>query len=129
MFWKYKGHCAYCGDKLFSMDNMQVDHIEPIFRGRPKSEQQFLEKERLESFENKNPACCRCNRWKSTYSIEQFRDQIQQQTKRLKRDSAGYRLARAFQLIEETDNPVKFYFETCGHEPVQPQILKVQILF
>ena len=28
---KYNGHCAYCGKEL-TFEQMQVDHIEPIFR-------------------------------------------------------------------------------------------------
>jgi len=60
--------------------------------------------------DNFNPSCARCNRWKSTFSVEQFREEISKQIERLKRDSSGFRLAVDYNLINyKTD--VKFYFE------------------
>lgn len=39
------------------------------------------------------------------------REQIEKQFERLKRDSAGFRLACDFAKIQEIKAPVKFYFE------------------
>jgi len=61
--------------------------------------------------DNLNPACARCNKWKDTMSIETFRNEIQQQLIRLKRDSSNYRIALDFGMIKENNEPIVFYFE------------------
>jgi len=60
---------------------------------------------------NLNPSCERCNRWKQTYSIEQFRKEIELQVERLRRTQAGFRLAEDFGIIQERNTAVVFYFE------------------
>ncbi len=98
---KFNKRCAYCGFKI-TLKSMQIDHIEPKHLGGSNDE------------DNLNPACRRCNKWKATYSIEEFRGEIQKQPERLKRDSAGYRLALDFGIIEESKGSkglVLFYFE------------------
>ncbi len=92
---------------------MQVDHVVPIYRGW---EDKVLEKFGLErgkeTEENLFPSCARCNRWKSTWSLEKFREEIQIQVERLNKRSNNYRMAKDFGLIEETGNKVVFFFET-----------------
>lgn len=94
---KYGGRCAYCGDLLG--DRFQIDHIDPKYIGGK------------DDLENLNPSCARCNNWKQTFSIEQFRNEIQRQTERLAKYQSGYRLAKDFGLILETGVPIKFWFE------------------
>jgi hypothetical protein len=60
----------------------------------------------------KMPACARCNRWKSVHSLEQFRAEIGAQVARVRRDSAGFRLAEDFGLIIEASHPIYFFFES-----------------
>lgn len=112
VFGKYGGKCAYCGCEL--QKGWHVDHIEPAFHNWSDEDiKQHLKKPRgLNEIENYNPACPRCNRWKGTWSIEQFRNEISMQTERLKRDSPQFRLAMDFGLLKENKEPIKFYFET-----------------
>lgn len=108
---KCQGHCAYCG-KTISMKEMQVDHIEPHWHTL--SEDQALKagiKKGSHDLENLNPACARCNKWKSTYSLETFRKVIQTSLDRLERDTPNFRLARDFGLLKTNENQVTFYFE------------------
>ena len=97
IFDKYNGKCAYCGTELIK--GWHVDHINAINR---KGEN---------SVENYNPSCMQCNIWKSTYTIEQFRKEVEQQVNRLNNYSANYRNAKRYGLITETNIEVKFYFE------------------
>lgn len=111
---KFNGHCAYCGKEI-TIKQMQVDHIVPKFHTW-KDEEQFaklIKKERgTDDYSNLNPSCSRCNKWKSTFSIEQFRNEIFMQIDRLKRDSSAFRMASDFGIIRETKIDVFFYFET-----------------
>jgi len=108
---KCQGHCAYCGKKI-SMKEMQVDHIEPHWHTL--SEDQALKvgiKKGSHDLENLNPSCARCNKWKSTFSLESFRKVVETSLDRLERDTPNFRLARDFGLLKTNRHPVKFYFE------------------
>jgi 5-methylcytosine-specific restriction endonuclease McrA len=117
---KHNGHCAYCGDKI-SVKDMQIDHIIPqlnyelIFKNNiQKMIPSFLKHltiRDLHHIDNLNPACRVCNKWKSTYHLELFRYELQEQTKRLKLRSSNYRMALRYGLVQETDVKIIFYFE------------------
>jgi hypothetical protein len=66
VYQKYDGHCAYCGRKLV-MKDMQVDHIVSRYNAG------------TDDLDNLNPSCRMCNFRKQTYTIEQFREEIQDQ--------------------------------------------------
>lgn len=122
---KCKGHCAYCG-KQIAIKDMQIDHIIPqsnwttIFKNLPngstrKMIPEFLNHltiDDLHHIDNLNPACRVCNKWKSTYHLELFRSEIQEQTKRLQLRSSNYRIAKLYGLVSECDVKVKFHFES-----------------
>lgn len=111
VFNKYNGKCAYCGCSLGS--KWHVDHIVPKRRGDSEATLKKLNKVRgSDNFDNLNPSCIRCNIRKNSLTLEQFRSEIQEQVKRLKRDSNQFNLALDYNLIEETNKEVKFYFET-----------------
>ena len=112
IFAKYGGRCAYCGIEL--QKGWHIDHIEPAYHNWSDDDiKKHIKKPRgLNEVENYNPACPRCNRWKGTWSIEEFRHEIFMQTERLKRDSASYRLLLDFKRIDEEYIPVEFFFET-----------------
>lgn len=110
VFAKYKGKCAYCGCEL--QKGWHIDHVEAVYRGwKDEHLQRSKIKRGSDDIENYNPSCPRCNRWKSTWTIEQFRAEISKQIERLKRDSPQFRLAMDYGIINETKQPVKFYFE------------------
>lgn len=110
---KYDCKCAYCGNPL-DLKSMQVDHIQPIYRN---DSDENLERMKVirgdDSIENYNPACRRCNHWKSTFTVEKFRGRIEAQLFQLKRDNSNYRMALDFGLIKEKKEPVIFHFELC----------------
>lgn len=119
IFNKFGGRCAYCGCEL--QKGWNVDHIEPrwhtwseedINRIKAKSNGKTDFKKGANDILNYNPSCPRCNKWKSTHTIEQFRQEISLQIIRLKRDSSNFRIACDYNLITETQKPVQFYFET-----------------
>ena len=107
---KYGGHCAYCGCNLEYKD-MQVDHIEPLYV----HEKEYASGKAgfLDDAENLMPACRACNFYKSTYSIEEFRERIETMKDRLKKMFI-YRLALKYGIVEEKSGKVEFFFEKQG---------------
>lgn len=97
---KYNGHCAYCGCELDYKD-MQVDHISSVYWHNGEN-----------SIENYNPACRMCNFYKSTYTIEKFRENLQTLHERLEKNFI-YRLAKKYGIVTEHSEKVEFYFEKC----------------
>jgi len=104
---RFGGCCAYCGDVLG--DRFHADHTEAIYRdsfydeGMWKPENDVLDK--------LFPACAPCNLFKSVFSIEQFRHEIQMQTERARKTSVNFRTAERFGLVTIKNRPVVFYFE------------------
>lgn len=95
---KYGGHCAYCGCELEYKD-MQVDHVASVYWNNGGNE-----------IDNLMPACRMCNFYKSTFTLDKFRERLQSLTERLDRDFT-YRLAKKYGIITERKEPVVFYFE------------------
>lgn len=96
---KYGGFCAYCGCKL-TLEKTHIDHIQPKY---------LLG---TDGIDNLNPSCQRCNTWKKTFSIEEFRQEIKMQIDRLRKNVAGFRLAEDFYMIEAFEElSPQFYFE------------------
>jgi 5-methylcytosine-specific restriction endonuclease McrA len=95
---KFGGCCAYCGEEI-TIKQMHIDHIYPQFLGG------------TDDIDNLNPACAPCNLWKKTYTVDEFRRQIELQAERLRKYQGGFRLAERFNQIKETGEPVIFWFE------------------
>ena len=93
---KYGGKCAYCGNHI-SLAEMQVDHIKPLALGG------------ADDISNFAPACRICNYYKSTLTIEKFREQLGLLKGRLEKDFT-YRLALKYGLIRVFTKPVGFFF-------------------
>lgn len=111
VFQKYGGKCAYCGCEL--QKGWNIDHIEPHWHTVNEAQAaKWGIKKGAHDISNFNPSCPRCNRWKSTFTIEQFRQEIQLQVQRLNSYSNNYRMAKDFNLIRETEAEVVFYYET-----------------
>ncbi len=95
---KYNHHCAYCGCEL-KYKEMQVDHITSKYWNNG-----------VDDISNYNPACRMCNFYKSTLSLEGFREQLQTIHKRLEKIFI-YRLAKKYGIITENKEQIEFYFE------------------
>ena len=93
----FGGRCAYCG-KPIAYEDMQVDHVVPLHNGGADNESNYF------------PACRMCNFYKSTLTIEKFREQLGLLKVRLEKDFT-YRLALKYGLIRECNRPVEFFFE------------------
>jgi 5-methylcytosine-specific restriction endonuclease McrA len=120
---KFGGKCAYCGEAI-ELKEMQVDHVIPqsdLVHNILKDE--FKRKETIPHFlrhllpsdmnhpDNLFPTCKVCNNWKSWHSLEDFRMEISLQVSRLRRDSAAFRMAERYDLINETGHDIEFWFE------------------
>lgn len=104
---KTGGFCYYCGNIL--RKTWHEDHVKPVIRNPYSGE---VTNQENDNTANKVPACPRCNRWKSSMSVESFRYVIENLITVLNRDSPQYRMAKDYGLIEETGKGVKFYFES-----------------
>lgn len=98
---KYNGRCGYCGEKI-DIKDMQVDHIVALRVGG------------TDTLDNMICSCRSCNRYKHTLPIEIFRKQLNEIPNRLFRDSAIFRLALKYNLIEVKNKNILFYFEKEG---------------
>ena len=105
----FNGHCAYCGCKLEYKD-MQVDHIESVFKA------EYHGKEVDDTLKNYFPSCRACNFYKSTYTLEQFRDNIQNLLIGKLRKDFNYKMLVKYGMIKEDFKPVIFYFEKDGEQ-------------
>lgn len=111
VFKKYDGFCAYCG-KIIFINKFHVDHIVPLFRGSTKEE--LLRYDRIKGtnhIDNLNPACASCNISKSTFTLEEWRNQLFLKIERLRKESTNFRLLEAFNIIKIQDERIIFYFE------------------
>lgn len=106
IYQKYDGKCAYCGDDLTG--KFTIDHITPKRRKDPKHPNKGKD-----TIDNYNPCCYSCNSSKSTFTLEQWREEISLKVDRLMRDSSQFRLVWRFGLIGFKKETVTFYFEEC----------------
>ena len=95
---RFGGLCGYCGKRQAK----EVDHIDSCHRNKPRGSS-FTDEELM-------PACKRCNYWKHTFTIEEFRAEIAAQRTRILQNS-GVIMAMEYGLVELTETPVVFYFE------------------
>lgn len=121
IFEKYGGKCAYCGCDLTK--NWHADHIEPIVRDSKwdRKSGRFVNSgtyrnPRNEILENFNPACPSCNIQKNSFTLEQFRSNIQGFLDSLNLYNTQYKFVKKYGLVTETKMQVKFFFETFSGE-------------
>ena len=105
---KCNHRCAYCGCELEYKD-MQIDHIIALNSGI------IMEDEESDNIKNLLPACRQCNFYKQTFTVEQFRQRIQETMINNLRKQFIYKLAVKYGLIEEHNKPITFYFERVEH--------------
>lgn len=123
---KSGGRCWYCGCELPER-GWHADHFEPVLRQSeivrvpvgnrfthkivPTGEVSWPERDKVA---NMVPACSACNLFKSAFSVEFFRKEIEAQIERARRSSVNFRTAERFGLIEAKPKPVVFWFEAQG---------------
>lgn len=95
---KTDGHCAYCGCRII-YNEMQIDHVVPIYNGGEDTESNML------------PACRSCNHYKGTSSLGAFRNKLEKMLDVLERDSVTYKIAKRFGLVVPKPKKITFYFE------------------
>ncbi len=107
----FGGRCAYCGKEI-TYQEMQVDHVKPVFRGWDEQLKQHLPDGYLGSDEmaNYHPSCRPCNFRKGTDDIEVFRAAIEHGLECCHRDFT-YRMMVRYGLVIEQPKKVQFYFE------------------
>lgn len=61
--------------------------------------------------ENLMPSCQSCNHYKSTFSLEEFREQLMLLRERLNKQHKIYSISKRYRLIEEKPNKIVFFFK------------------
>lgn len=110
----FGGLCAYCGAALG--ERWHADHVEPVERklarvdGRLVTTGEVHRPER-DTIANLWPACAPCNIDKHTFTLENWRQKLQDACNVLARNQPTYRHAVRFGLVHETLAAVIFHFE------------------
>lgn len=94
----FDGHCAYCGIEFKKV--FHVDHVIPVAAGGPDDISNYL------------PSCPKCNMFKNSFSLEQFRTSLEEQTFK----KCSFILAVRYGQITAHPKKIVFYFETLGHK-------------
>lgn len=106
---KYDGHCAYCG-KSIDIKDMQVDHIIP----KRKHVSFYLGYQadyvNVDDISNLNPSCRRCNHYKRTWDIEQYRGLIKKLANKVAGTYLG-KVAHDYKVVTIQEWDGVFYFE------------------
>jgi hypothetical protein len=145
IFNKYGGKCAYCGCELqkgWHVDEIEPvmrkrKYIPGGWFNKTTGERVYnltednetetqwrdgkwvsdgMEHPHRLTIENQNPACASCNINKHSGSLEDFRDLITGFMNHLNNVSTQYKFAKRYGLLQETNNPVVFYFETLNEK-------------
>ncbi len=93
---KCDGRCGYCG-KHITYKQMQVDHIHPKSRNG------------TNHIDNLMPSCRRCNHYKRSLTVEDFRERITTLHERL--NSYIIEVAKDYGIVEIKPHEGIFYYE------------------
>ena len=119
IYCKFNGKCAYCGHKI-KIGDMQVDHIIPRStysfhmqtRHKVPSFLSHLTINDVNHIDNLFPSCQVCNLRKLNYSLEDFRNEVNELVEILESKSHTYKLAKRFNFVKaKRVRTFKFYFE------------------
>ncbi|NQL70541.1 HNH endonuclease [Streptococcus suis] len=94
---KYNNHCAYCG-KVLDLKSLRVDHLHPHYRGGE------------DHIDNYMPACYQCNFYKSTHTLDDFREKLLSLHERVAQPFIA-RLGMQYGIVVIKQFDGKFYFE------------------
>jgi len=97
---KSKGFCWYCGCDIPLESRWHQDHCEPVHRisafldvaGKRKliATGEF-HRPHNDTEENLVPSCAPCNNFKMTFSVEEFRSELEAQIERARKSSVNFR--------------------------------------
>lgn len=115
---KFGGKCAYCGCELNG--KFQIDHLisKEWFKVEIRDKHSVpeflfhLTENDVNHIDNLMPACCSCNNYKHSFTLNVFREQIGLLVQRLNSTFTQYKIAKRYGLVSENIKPIKFYFET-----------------
>lgn len=115
---KTAGKCFYCGCEL-PEKGWHADHFHNIgrdleIRGNKIVSTNKSSRPELDNDDNLVPSCAPCNLFKSTYSIELMRQEIEAQYERIRSKSPGFRMLERMGLMSKSEKPVVFWFEKQG---------------
>lgn len=95
---KFNGKCAYCGCDI-TLEKMQIDHLVPLYRNDSDEQLNKWGKIRgTDEIENLMPSCQSCNHYKSTFSLEEFREQLMLLRERLNKQHKIYSISKRYRL-------------------------------
>lgn len=111
---KHDRRCAYCGKEIEYKD-MQVDHMHPkclghFYESERSREYYNLKGDNVDNFENLMPACRRCNHYKRSFRLEDFRKMVKTINERLFKNYIA-KVALDFGTVKQVEWDGKFYFE------------------
>jgi 5-methylcytosine-specific restriction endonuclease McrA len=118
----FGGRCAYCGEPLG--ERWHADHLEAIERkwvavgGRAVATGEAWKPEN-DRIENMMPSCPPCNIDKHMMKLEHWREKLARALEVLTRNYPTYRHARRFGQLQETPQPIVFYFERVAAKEVK----------
>ena len=127
----FGGRCAYCGCVL-PEKGWHIDHLEPVQRkmrygtdpktgyGRLFDTGEVYRPDR-DVVENLFPACQPCNIHKGSFSLKEWRKELERITGVLQRGYPTYRHAVRFGQVQETAGPVTFWFERYRVQPMRKE--------
>jgi 5-methylcytosine-specific restriction endonuclease McrA len=93
------GRCAYCGRDIV-FEDLHVDHVVALSKGGSNENDNLL------------PACKECNASKGQFSIEEYRDSIQNYHEQFAKTNVKYRNAVTYGIITPHRRDITFYYET-----------------
>lgn len=115
----FGGLCAYCGCQL--PERWHADHFEHVERKMkwalaPNGSRRLVatgeaHRPERDTLANMMPACPPCNIDKHSMTLEDWRTKLGCTLEVLNRNNPTYRHAVRFGLVEETPEPIVFYFE------------------
>jgi len=111
---KYGKHCAYCG-KVLAYNDMQVDHLTPqsmahYYRNETIRNRIGAKGNDINSFENLMPSCRRCNHYKRSYRLAEFRHLMRTLHERVKKQYI-VKVAIDYGIVKIKPFDGVFYFE------------------
>jgi len=102
VYYKFGGHCSYCGKPIDYVD-MHVDHYIP-------RRTNIRNRSILDEFENLMPSCRSCNHYKRAWKPEDFRRVMKGLSEKIKKTYLA-RVAIDYGLLQFKPFDGVFYFE------------------